>query len=232
MRLEDSNPSERSSTRRSRFRRGVAMAMLVTVTVLGGSRLATAELYSWVDDDGVLHLTNEPPNANYRPYGSAIGEDDAEGFGGDKPIVVIYPAGPARVLYRVNVTKYDDVLKRAAVHYGLPFAFLKAVAKVESNFNPKAVSHAKAKGLMQLIDETADLVRVDDPFDPVQNIFGGARYLRMLANEFDGNMALVAAAYNAGPERVRKRRQIPEIRETKRYVERVLQMYRYYRSAG
>ncbi len=192
--------------------------------------LARAELYSWVDDSGVIHLTNvrDNANANYQPYQSREGE----GFGGQKPIEVTLPGGKKRVLYKVNVTRFDTIFERAAKHYRLPFAFLKAVAKVESNFNPMAVSHAHAKGLMQLIDSTAAAMKVEDPFDPEQNIFGGARYLRVLANQFDGNMALVAAAYNSGPDRVRRLGRIPRIRETQRYVRRVLQMYRHYRSRG
>ena len=70
---------------------------------------------------------------------------------------------------------------------------------------------------------------VDDPFDPKQSIFGGARYLRILANQFGGNMALTAAAYNAGPERVRRIGRVPDIPETQRYVRRVLMMYRHYK---
>lgn len=185
---------------------------------------AHAELFSWVDSEGVIHLTNVKPNADFRPY---TGED-AEGFGGQQPVVLVARTGVKRVLYPVNVNRFDSILREAADHYRLPFAFLKAVAKVESNFNPRAVSHAQAKGLMQLIDSTADSMSVEDPFDPRQNIFGGARYLRILANQFDGNMALTAAAYNSGPERVKRLGRIPNIRETQRYVRRVLEMYRYY----
>ncbi|MEQ9503158.1 MAG: transglycosylase SLT domain-containing protein [Deltaproteobacteria bacterium] len=192
---------------------------------------ARAELYSWVDDEGVIHLTNVTPNADYKPYASR-GASEAEGFGGEKPLVIIVPSGEERVVYPVQVTRYDDIFREAAEHYRLPFAFLKAVAKVESNFDPDAVSHADAKGLMQMIDATADLMNVEDPFDPRQSIFGGARYLRILANQFEGNMALVAAAYNSGPERVKRLGRIPNIRETQRYVRRVLQMYRHYRKNG
>lgn len=188
---------------------------------------ARAELYSYVDDEGVIHLTNVRPTADYRPYKA----EESEGFGGERPIVMKMAGGKKRVLYKVDVKTYDAIFRRAADHYRLPFAFLKAVAKVESNFNPRAVSPAEAKGLMQLIDATARAMSVEDPFDPEQNIFGGARYLRLLANQFDGNMALVAAAYNSGPARVKRLGRIPKIRETQRYVRRVLQMYRYYRKS-
>ena len=212
--------------------RAAGRALMVVGLTLGsalmGSGIAHADVYSWVDNEGVIHLTNVRPNANFKPYLS----DDSEGFGGERPIVMAMPGGKKRVLYRVDVSRFDAIFRRAAEHYRLPFAFLKAVAKVESNFNPKAVSHAQAKGLMQLIDSTAADMRVADPFDPEQNIFGGARYLRLLANQFEGNMALVAAAYNSGPDRVRRLGRIPRIRETQRYVRRVLQMYRHYRSRG
>lgn len=186
-----------------------------------------AELYSWVDDDGTIHLTNIAGKvpASYRAYEG----DDAEGFGGQQPIVTIVPGGQERVFYPVDVKHYDDLIREAAEHYRLPFAFIKAVCKVESNFNPRAVSHADAKGIMQLIDATAADMSVTDVFDARQNIFGGARYLRVLANMFDGNMALTAAAYNAGPDRVIKKGGIPNISETQRYVRRVLTMYRHYR---
>ncbi|MGF1509577.1 MAG: lytic transglycosylase domain-containing protein [Myxococcota bacterium] len=181
---------------------------------------AKAELYSYVDDTGRLHLTTV---ASPRKAPAA----DPEGFGGQPPIVIEVQGTPT-LAYAVDVTRYDDILERAARHYRLPFAFLKAVAKVESNFNPRAVSSAEAKGLMQLIDETASSLEVEDVFDPEQNVFGGARYLRILANRFDGDLKLVAAAYNAGPERVERLGRVPNIRETRRYVQRVLQMYRYY----
>lgn len=197
-------------------------AVAALIIVLPSS--AWAELYSWVDDEGVIHLTNVRPNADFKPYVNG----DSEGFGGEAPLVLQVSGGKERVLYKVDVSRFDDHFREAAAFYKLPFAFVKAVAKVESNFNPRAVSHAEAKGLMQLIDATAADMDVEDPFDPRQNIFGGARYLRVLANQFDGNMALTAAAYNAGPQRVQKLQRVPNIRETQRYVRRVLQMYRHY----
>lgn len=203
------------------LRIGVAGVLLLA------ARPATAELYSYVDEDGIIHLTNLAKGGHYQPYDAP----DAEGFGGQAPVVWEYETGKERVLYPVNVTRFDDLLREAAEHYNLPFAFIKAVAKVESNFNPTAVSHANAKGLMQLIDATAAAMKVEDPFDPRQNVYGGARYLRILANQFKGNMALTAAAYNAGPDRVKRVGRIPNIRETQRYVRRVLQMYRHYKRA-
>ena len=189
---------------------------------------ARAELYSYVDEKGILHLTNVRTGSRGRNGWKVYRDSEAEGFGGQKP-VVIEVNGRKRVVYPVNVTRFDDLFRQAAEHYRLPFALLKAVAKVESNFNPRAVSHAKAKGLMQLIDSTAEQMKVKDPFDARQNIFGGARYLRFLANLFGGDMVQTTAAYNAGPDRVRRAGGVPNIRETQRYVRRVLEMYRHYR---
>lgn len=188
---------------------------------------AASELYSYVDEDGVLHLTNVARDAQGRGWRIYEGPD-TDGFGG-KPPVVLELDGRDQVVYAVDVDRYDPLFREAAEHYRLPFALLKAVAKVESNFDPRAVSRANAKGLMQLIDATARQMRVTDPFDPRQSIFGGARYLRLLANAFDGDLVRTTAAYNAGPERVEQAGGVPNIRETRRYVRRVLDMYRHYR---
>ena len=183
---------------------------------------ARADYYSWVDSEGVLHLTNVSRRAERATA------RDREGFGGEPPIV-LKVQGEERTLHAVNVSRFDGLIRRAAGHYRLPFAFIKAVMKVESNFNPRARSKADAKGLMQIMDGTARMLNVKDPYDPEQSVFGGARYLRMLANRFEGDLVLTAAAYNAGPRRVAKAGGIPAIRETRRYVARVQKMYRYYR---
>lgn len=202
------------------------MRGLAFVLLLAGAGPAQAQLYSYVDEDGVLHFTTvERPKS--APASALVG-DGGEGFGGEQPIVVELPGRSQRVLHPVDVTRFDPIFERAASHYALPFALLKAVAKVESNFDPAAVSPKQAKGLMQLMDATASSLDVEDPFDPEQNIFGGARYLRMLVNQFQGDLSLAAAAYNSGPDRVQRLGRIPNIEETKRYVKRVLQMYRYY----
>lgn len=199
--------------------------------ILAAPVAAQADIYSWVDAQGNLHFSNVKNGS--LPSGAAVMQaydgEDAEYFGGEPPLILVLENGEKRTLYKVDVDRYDAIFRRAAEHYNLPFAFLKAVAKVESNFNPHAISRADAKGLMQLMDGTAALLGVTDAFEPEQAIFGGARYLRMLANMFDGDLTLTTAAYNAGPERVKKSRGVPKIEETQRYVERVLQIYRHYR---
>jgi len=209
--------------------RRLAPAVFVFALV-SAAESAGADYYSWVDADGVLHLTNIPANGG--PRFKRYEGSDVEGFGGQPPIVLTLQGSDERTLYPVDVRRFDAVLRRAAEHYRLPFSFLKAIAKVESNFNPRARSHADAKGLMQLIDGTARLVNVRDPYDAEQSIFGGARYLRILANMFEGDLALTAAAYNAGPERVKRHGGVPPIDETRRYVDRVRTMYRFYERTG
>jgi soluble lytic murein transglycosylase-like protein len=118
---------------------------------------------------------------------------------------------------------YEDIIEAAADRYRIPSALIRAVIKQESNFNAEAVSHKGAMGLMQLMPETADLLGVSDPFNPDQNIFGGTKYLVDLITRYDGNLNKALAAYNAGPERVRD--SIPNIRETRNFVDSVLHYY-------
>jgi soluble lytic murein transglycosylase-like protein len=96
----------------------------------------------------------------------------------------------------------DPVIAESAKEYNLPPELVKAVISVESNYNPSAVSEKGAVGLMQLMPETAREMFVEDPYDPVQNIQGGTRYLRVLVNRFNGDLIKVLAAYNAGPDAV------------------------------
>jgi len=116
---------------------------------------------------------------------------------------------------------FDAAIAAAALRHNLPEELIRAVIKVESNFNPRAVSAAGAKGLMQLMDGTARGLGVLDSFDPVQNIEGGATYLRNMLDRF-GSLPLALAAYNAGPGAVQQYGGIPAFEETQRYVQQVL----------
>jgi soluble lytic murein transglycosylase-like protein len=115
--------------------------------------------------------------------------------------------------------------------YGLESALLHAVISVESRYNPKAKSRKGAAGLMQLMPGTAKRYGVTDRFDPLQNLEGGARYLRDLLRMFDNNVSLTLAAYNAGEHAVAKYgNRVPPYRETRDYVPRVLDFYRQYQA--
>lgn len=167
---------------------------------------ALADIYKYVDGNGVVHFTNTPTTNNFRLY---LKE------GGGKLTV-------------------NDVIQRYANFYRLEEALVHAVIKVESNFNPSAVSRKGALGMMQLIPKTAQMLKVTDPLDPEDNIRGGSRYLRMMLDQFKGDLDLALAAYNAGPTAVRSYGGIPPYSETIRYVDKVkhyLDVYRHDKDA-
>ncbi len=122
------------------------------------------------------------------------------------------------------VSKYDEIIADAAERHGVDSSLIKAVIATESAGNPKAMSSANAKGLMQLIDSTATMVGVKNVWDPKQNINGGTKYLKQLLDKFDGNVKMAVASYNAGPARVEKHKGVPPIPETQKYVKRVMQL--------
>ena len=130
---------------------------------------------------------------------------------------------------RTNSSWLDPIISKASQKYGVDAGLIKAVIKAESDFNPQAVSHAGARGLMQLMPGTARSLGVTDSFDPEQNVMGGTRFLKDLLQRYDGNVDAALAAYNWGPGNVDKRPdRLPH--ETRDYLVRVKQLYASYNS--
>jgi soluble lytic murein transglycosylase-like protein len=186
---------------------------------------AAGDLFSFVDADGVVHFTNAPSDARYKRVRRT---SDEAGVYRDAPKARARPSAPSAGR---TPDEYREHIRAAAKKYELPEALILAVMAVESAFDPRAVSEAGAIGLMQLMPDTARDMFVSDPFDPAQNIEGGARYLRFLANQYGGDAVKTLAAYNAGPEAVRRSRgDVPDIPETRAYVRRVVDLWNAYKA--
>jgi soluble lytic murein transglycosylase-like protein len=129
----------------------------------------------------------------------------------------------------IDSSRFDEYIRQAAVLYQIPEELVRAVIQIESGFDPRAISRTNARGLMQLMPATAERMMVTDVFDPRQNIFGGVRYLRVLANLFNGDLELTLAGYNAGENAVIQFGGIPPFQETRDYVVKVTVAYKQYR---
>ncbi len=127
-------------------------------------------------------------------------------------------------------SRYDYDIKRIARRYRIDPPLIKAIIHVESDFNPRAVSHQGAQGLMQLMPATARELGVSNSFNPRENIDGGTRYFRKMLDNFDGDLVLSLAAYNSGPGLVARTGGVPRIKETRRYVNKVLKRYKVYKA--
>ena len=193
------------------LRRGIIFFLIFigvgALGLLGTPPLSRADIYKYVDKDGVIHFSNVPTNGTW----TLIIKEKRVQFNLGK-----------------DFEKYDAEIWKASQNYSVDYTLVRAVIKAESNFNPKAVSRAGAKGLMQLMPQTASLLQVNDSFHPDQNIDGGVRYLRYLLNLFNDNLSLALAAYNAGENAVFRYRGIPPYQETKTYVQRVLGYFQKY----
>lgn len=185
------------------------VGVLAVSTLVGTGH---ADIYKQVGADGVISFTSRPAQ------GSKL-------YAADRKAAVFMPSDDSPERFN----RYDEYIRQAATLYQIPEELVRAVIRVESDFDPRAVSPANARGLMQLIPETAERMLVTDSFDPRQNIFGGVRYLRVLANLFNGDIQLTIAAYNAGEGAVIRYGGVPPYQETQEYVVKVLANYRQYR---
>jgi soluble lytic murein transglycosylase-like protein len=194
--------------------RHIAAVLFAFATSALIAPVARADIYSFIDEDGVAHYTNVPDDARFVMF-QKTGEDRVE--------MSPQYAGAWRERANSFAGLIDRTARRTEVHPAL----LKAVIAAESAFDPNAVSRAGAQGLMQLHPKTASRFGVTNPFDPAANVDGGARYLHYLLKRFDNNLELALAAYNAGEEAVERHgRHIPPYAETQAYVPTVLRLYR------
>ena len=191
--------------------------MLVFTFYLLFPLLVHGAIYEYVDERGVLHFTNIlPVSRKYR---------------------VISQEGRTRTTSQTlvgdvsNPSAYDNLIALHANTHGLDPNLVKAIVKTESNYNPRAVSPKGARGLMQIMPDTAKFMKIADPFNPEENIKAGTGYLKFLEGVFQGNLELMLAAYNAGPNRVIEHKmQIPPIEETRNFVKKVKSYYNRLRS--
>ena len=167
-----------------------------------------ADIYMYVDEDGITCFTNLVPTT---------------------PKYQVIIKERKRFTKSRSTNRYDKHIKEASRMHGVSFSLLKAIMKVESDFNPKAISKRGAKGLMQIMPSNFKTLGISDPFNPRENIMGGALYFRQMLNRFNGKVHLALAAYNAGPDSVDRSGGIPPIRETENYVNKVMEYYKMFR---
>ena len=179
--------------------------------------LSSAGIYRYVDEKGVIHFTNCPRDPKFKLYIRESKEDV-----GDEN-------NSSSVSYIKDSNQYDSLISEFSRKYQVDFALIKAIIRAESGFNPIAVSRKGAKGLMQLMPETAQRVNVLNIFNPRENIEGGVRHFKYLLSLFNNDLRLSLAAYNAGENVVAELRSIPPYRETVDYVKRVLSFYQSYK---
>ena len=220
----------------------LAWSFFVLISVVTVCSTAQAQIWMSRAADGSLHFTNV---AAHRRAGARviISSPDHRPPVGSASQVITAPNMPVlgpevRAQYDAaradagRYARYDGYIREAAQLYQLPEALIRAVIRQESDFNAWSVSTSGALGLMQLLPSTAQSMTVVDPFDPRQNVLGGTRYLRVLANTFNGDLVLTLAAYNAGTGAVIRYGAVPPFEETQNYVRQVLRYYYEYRARG
>lgn len=178
---------------------------------------SSAGIYRYVDEKGVIHFTNCPRDPKFKLYIRESKEDVGE------------DNHSSSFSYIRDSNQYDSLISEFSKKYKVDFALIKAIIRAESGFNPAAVSRKGAKGLMQLMPETALRMSVSNIFNPRENIEGGVRHFSYLLSLFNNDLRLSLAAYNAGENVVGELRSIPPYRETVDYVRKVLSYYQSYK---
>jgi soluble lytic murein transglycosylase-like protein len=193
----------------------------VLVTLVVASEALAGGIYKYVESDGTVVYTNVPPGRRTAQARRIDGEF--------RPAPTVTTPAKVSDNSKKAMTEFDEMIIAAARRYKMPPNLVRAVMHAESAFDPTAVSSVGASGLMQLMPTTAREMYVKDIFDVKENIEGGVRYLRVLANEFDGDMVKMVAAYNAGPDAVKKYGGVPPYAETQAYVKKVIALYFQYK---
>jgi len=183
---------------------------------------ASADIYSFRDEKGVVHFTNIK---GLDPRFKLIRKEGALNPVGYTPSAPYTPTSD-------ELQRYTSIIKTASATYGVDARLVHAVISAESNYNPNAVSRTGAQGIMQLMPDTARRYGVQNSMDPIENIHAGTKYLRDLLAMFKGRMDLAIAAYNAGENAVLRSNGIPPYAETRNYVPRVLGFYRDFQKRG
>ena len=196
------------------------LAGLLMVSGLFGVSSVSAEMYKFTDKDGIVHYTNVRPS----------GQKNVKTF--SFPCYASDPTCNQLDWEKIPLNRraFSEAIQAAAEVFAVDDSLIRAIIHAESAYQPEALSPKGAQGLMQLMPETQAELQVVDVFDPVSNIDGGTLYLSRLLEQFDQNVELAAAAYNAGPGAVLEYGGIPPYEETREYVRRIKILYRRYRS--
>jgi soluble lytic murein transglycosylase-like protein len=212
-------------------------ALLLVVScalLLVGDRSARADIYQWTDAEGVVHFTNIPPRgAGKRGWKKVMVEAPQAGSkaAARRGRCERCDAVPAADRSPERFHRYDEHIHEASELYKIPVALIRAVIKVESDYDPRVVSAFGARGLMQLMPSVEQDMGVRDVFDPRDNILGGTRLLRWLANRYDGDLVLTIAGYHAGAGSLKKfGNTVPPYENTRKYLRMVLDRYERYRA--
>lgn len=197
------------------------LTVLLLFTLALGQQAVFAQMYKFTDKDGIVHYTNIRPSGqkNVKIFNFPCYASDSKCNQLDWENIPL------------NRSAYTDEIQAAAQVFSVDDALIRAIIHAESAYQSQALSPRGAQGLMQLMPETQKELQVVDVFDPLSNIEGGTLYLSRLLEQFDQDIDLAAAAYNAGPAAVLEYGGVPPYRETREYVRRVKILYRRYRSA-
>ncbi len=197
--------------------------MMVVAMAAGIVPSAHADIYQYVDENGVVHFTNVAGERIKRP--AKVHAETSRPAMDPSPSAKSSPAGNLHQSSEGVPVSYVTIINSACNRFGVDPSLVHAIVKVESDFNPFAISHKGAMGLMQLMPQTASTMSVKNSFSPHENIEGGVKYLRYLLDRYEGNLSLVLAAYNSGETAVKKWGTIPPFKETQEYVKKIMQIY-------